>query len=103
LTILGRCLALLAWALIPVYGLADSGAEFKMRCAPCHGAKGAGETKLGQHFHVRDLGSAEVQKQSDGELATIIAKGKGRMPAQESKLSRDQINDIVKWIRTLKK
>lgn len=74
-----------------------------MRCAPCHGAKGAGETKLGQHFRVRDLGSADVQKQSDDELATIIARGKGRMPPQESKLSKDQINDIVKWIRTLKK
>jgi mono/diheme cytochrome c family protein len=49
------------------------------------------------------MGSADVQKQSDAELATIIAKGKGRMPAQEGKLSRDQINDLVKYIRMFKK
>ena len=103
-TIGRRCFALLALALIcSTYGIADGGAEYKVRCAPCHGTKGAGETKLGQNLHVRDLGSADVQKQSDAELATIISKGKGRMPAYEGKLSRNEIGDLVKWIRTLKK
>jgi mono/diheme cytochrome c family protein len=102
LTILGR-LALLSLVLIPVYGLADSGAEFKNRCAPCHGARGAGETKLGQNLHVRDFGSVDVQKQSDAELTAIIAKGKGKMPAFGGKLTKDQIDGLVKWIRTLKK
>jgi len=83
--------------------MADGGADFKVRCAPCHGAKGAGDTKLGQNLRVRDLGSADVQKQSDADLTAIIAKGKGRMPAYDGKLSKDQINDLVKWIRTLKK
>lgn len=85
------------------YGIADGGADFKVKCAPCHGAKGAGDTKLGQNLHVRDLASADVQKQSDADLTTIIAKGKGKMPRQESKLSKEQINDLVKYIRTLKK
>jgi len=83
--------------------MADGGADFKVRCAPCHGAKGAGDTKLGQNLRVRDLASADVQKQSDADLTAIIAKGKGRMPAYDGKLSKDQINDLVKWIRTLKK
>jgi cytochrome c6 len=102
LTIVGRCLALLL-LLIPVYGLADSGAEFKMRCGPCHGAKGAGETKLGQNLHVRDLGSADVQKQADMELIEIIRRGKGKMPSYDRKLNKEQIDGLVKWIRTLKK
>ena len=101
--ILGRRLALLPFVLIAVYGLADSGMEFKNRCAPCHGAKGTGETKLGQNLRVRDFGSAEVRKQSDAELAEIISKGKGKMPSYDGKLSKDQIGDLVKWIRTLKK
>jgi mono/diheme cytochrome c family protein len=92
-----------ALALVPACGLADSGGEFKMRCAPCHGAKGAGETKLGQNLHVRDLGSAEVQKQPDRELMEIIGRGKGKMPAYDGKLTKDQIDGLVKWIRTLKK
>lgn len=85
------------------YGMADGGADFKVRCAPCHGARGAGETKLGQNLRVRDLGSADAQKQSDDELSTIIHKGKGKMPAYGGKLSRDQINELVKYIRTLKR
>lgn len=103
MTILGRWLALLPFVFMSVYGLADGAAEFKSRCAPCHGAKGAGETKLGQHLRVRDLGSADVQKQSDAELADIITKGKGKMPAYSGKLSKEQINDLLKWLRTLKK
>ncbi len=102
--ILRRCFALVILALIcSTYALADGGADFKERCAPCHGSKGAGDSKLGQNLHVRDLGSADVQKQSDDELASTIGKGKGTMPAYDGKLSKDQISDIVKWIRTLKK
>ena len=102
--ILKRCFALLTLALIcSAYGIADGGADFKVRCAPCHGAKGAGDTKLGQNLRVRDLASTEVQNQSDADLAAIIAKGKGRMPPQQGKLSKEQINELVKHIRTLKK
>ena len=102
-TIRRRWFTLLTLALISAYGIAGGAADFKERCAPCHGAKGAGDTKLGQNLHVRDLASADVQKQSDEELTTIIAKGKGKMPPQGSKLTKDQIGDLVKWIRTLKK
>jgi len=103
-TIRRRFFAPLTLALIcSAYAIADGGADFKARCAPCHGAKGAGDTKLGQNLRVRDLGSADVQKQSDADLTAIIAKGKGRMPVYDGKLSKNEISDLVKWIRTLKK
>jgi mono/diheme cytochrome c family protein len=103
-TILRQCVALLTVALIfSAYALADGGSDFKFKCAPCHGARGAGDTKLGQNLHVRDLGSADVQKQSNDELAAIIVKGKGKMPRNEGKLTKEQINELVKFIRTLKK
>jgi len=86
------------------YTFASLGADtFKARCAPCHGATGKGDTKMGQHLRVRDLGSADVQKLSEDELETIIAKGKGKMPAYERKLSKQQIDDLVKFIRSLKR
>ena len=97
------------WALIALtllfsaHGWADGAGDFKVKCAPCHGSRGAGDTKLGQNLHVRDLGSMDVQKQSDGELTGIITKGNGTMPGYEGKLSGDQINEIVKFIRTLKR
>lgn len=83
---------------------ADSGADlFKTKCAMCHGADGKGETAMGKRLGIKDLGSAEVQKQSDTELTSDITKGKGKMPAYEGKLSGDQIQELVKFIRTLKK
>jgi cytochrome c6 len=95
--------------LVPALGLsaltfADPGRDiFKARCAPCHGATGAGDTTMGKNLKVRDLGSAEVQNQSDDELATIISSGKGKMPAYGSKLTKEQIAEVVRFIRTLKK
>src|SRR5919109_2381825 len=83
---------------------ADTGADlYKAKCASCHGASGAGDTAIGKNLKLKDLSSAEVQKQSDAELATIVEKGKKPMPAYEGKLTKDQIQELVKYIRTLKK
>ncbi len=83
---------------------ADSGADlFKTKCASCHGASGAGDTAMGKSMKLKDLGSADVQKQSDADLANVITKGRKPMPASEGKLTNDQIQDLVKYVRTLKK
>src|SRR5262249_33045138 len=83
---------------------ADSGADgFKSKCASCHGTSGAGDTAMGKSMKLRDLGSAEVQSQSDADLTNVIAKGKKPMPGYEGKLTNDQIQDLVNYIRTLKK
>jgi cytochrome c6 len=83
--------------------LADSGGDlFKAKCAMCHGPDGKGQTTMGKNLNLKDLGSAEVQKQSDAELTTIITNGKGKMPKYDGKLTKDQISDVVKYIRTLK-
>ena len=99
-------LLLLAVALVtPTFSFAaDTGPDlYKSKCAMCHGPDGAGQTAMGKNMKLRDLGSADVQKQSDGELKTIIDKGKAKMPAFGSKLSSTQIDDLVKFIRSLKK
>ncbi len=83
---------------------ADTGADlFKAKCASCHGATGAADTAMGKSMKLKDLGSAEVQNQSDADLTTVIAKGKKPMPGYEGKLTSDQIQEVVKYIRTLKK
>jgi cytochrome c6 len=81
------------------YTFADAGADYKAKCAMCHGASGEGKAAM----KTRDFSSADVQKQSDAELTEIITKGKNKMPSYDGKLSKDQIGDLVKWIRTLKK
>jgi cytochrome c6 len=104
-TILLTCLLVLALAVVfSTYTFADAGADtFKAKCAMCHGPNGAGDTTMGKNLKLKDLGSAEVQKQSDADLTTIIAKGKGKMQPSEGKLTKEQIGDVVKFIRTLKK
>jgi cytochrome c6 len=103
-TVLRVSLAVLALALVfSTYSFADGAADFKAKCAMCHGATGAGDTTMGKNLKLKDLASPEVQQQPDDELTSAISKGKGKMPAYEGKLSKDQISDVVKFIRTLKK
>jgi len=83
---------------------AGDGAEtFKAKCAACHGPDGAGATAAGKAMKVRDLGSADVQSQTDDQLFDIIAKGKGKMPGYEKPLGADKCKELVAYIRTLKK
>jgi mono/diheme cytochrome c family protein len=81
----------------------DGPSLYKARCAMCHGADGKGETPIGKKMNIRDLGSPEVQKQTDAELTTIVSKGKAKMPAFEGKLTGEQIAQLVAHIRELGK
>lgn len=86
------------------YTFADAGGDtYKAKCAMCHGATGAGDTVMGKNMKLRDLGSADVQKQTDDELTTIITKGKSKMPPYDGKLTKEQVGEVVKFIRSLKK
>jgi cytochrome c6 len=95
---------LLSFAIVfSTLSLADSGADlFKAKCAMCHGPDGKGQTTMGKNLNLKDLGSAEVQSQSDADLTNIVTNGKGKMPKYDGKLTKDQISDVVKYIRTLK-
>ena len=81
----------------------DGPTLYKTKCAMCHGADGKGETPMGKKLNIRDLGSPEVQKQTDAELTTIISKGKGKMPTFEGKLTAEQIGQVLAHIRELGK
>lgn len=81
----------------------DAAALYKTKCAACHGADGSGNTAMGKAFKLRDLGSDEVQAQTDAQLTAITSDGKGKMPAYKGKLTDDQIKGLVGYIRTLKK
>jgi len=81
----------------------DGPTVYKSKCAMCHGADGKGETPMGKKLNVRDLGSPEVQKQTDPELTNIISKGKSKMPSFEGKLTAEQIGQVLAHIRDLGK
>ena len=74
---------------------------FKLRCSSCHGQNGAGDTSLGKTLKAADLRSPEVQKQSDAQLAQVIADGRKNMPSFSNSLTQDQIRALVAYIRKL--
>ena len=79
-----------------------SGADtFKAKCATCHGPDGSGNTPMGQKMKVRDLRSSDVQKQSDDELAAIIANGKPPMPAYSKSLTAADTRQLVAYLRSI--
>jgi mono/diheme cytochrome c family protein len=81
----------------------DGPTLYKTKCAMCHGADGKGDSPMGKKLNIRDLASPEVQKQTDAELTTIIAKGKGKMTPFGTKLTPEQIGQLVAHIRGLGK
>ena len=76
---------------------------FKAKCAMCHGPDGVGKTTMGQTLKIPDLHSEDVQKLSDADLTQIVTKGKNKMPAYEAKLSKEQIAQLVGFVRDLAK
>jgi mono/diheme cytochrome c family protein len=97
---------LLVIALLQINSFADQNdkgaSAFKGNCASCHGDDGAG-TALGKAMQAPDLRSEDVQKQPDAELNKAISEGKNNMPAFKSTLSAEQIQALVKHVRSLGK
>ena len=98
ITLLILLVASVSFAAAP--GAADT---YKSKCASCHGPDGKGQTNIGKVMKVRDLTSADVQKQSDAELQKIIEDGKGKMPAYKGKVSVADVSSLVAFIRGLAK
>ena len=80
----------------------SAASSYKTNCVSCHGQNGRG-SPVGKSLHTADFHSAQVRQQSDAQLAAVVAEGRGNMPAFGTRLSKDQIDALVKYIRTLGK
>lgn len=74
---------------------------FQAKCASCHAADGSGTSVVGKALKVKDIRDPEVQKASDADLTTLIAKGKDKMPGNEKTLKPEQIKALVAYTREL--
>ena len=81
----------------------DGEKVYKAKCASCRGPDGAGATPAGKAIKARDFCSDEVKKETDHEWTTIIVKGKNKMPAYDGKLTKEQIGELIGYIRELGK
>lgn len=88
-------------------------ALFNNSCITCHGAAGEGNPVMDRHYKVRipRLNMQYVQSKSDDELKHVILNGKRKMPAamqglpetqHRSKITAEQVPDLIAYIRTLK-
>ena len=71
---------------------------YQSKCAGCH-AKDGSASEVGKKLGARDFHSAEVQGESEAEIAQIIAKGKDKMPAYEKSLKPDEIKALAAYVR----
>jgi cytochrome c6 len=80
---------------------ADGSETYHGKCVACHGADGVGATPMGKKFKLRDLRSADVQKQSDADLNAVITNGKPPMPAFGKTLDPAAVTGLVAYIRSI--
>ena len=66
-------------------------------CAKCHGQDGTGNTPRGKQLMARDFTDAEWQSsKKDDQLIKQVREGSEDMPAFGKKLSKEQIEGLVK-------
>lgn len=83
---------------------ADGAALYKKRCSTCHGNDGQAKNFRGKVMHATNLTNATWQDDvSDEHIFNVISSGKKDMPAFSKKLSSDEINSLVSYIRGLRK
>lgn len=77
--------------------------HFEDHCAVCHGVDGHGHTELGDNMYpkVPDLGSAAVQRLSDGDLFYIVQNGVRwtGMPAWRGEHTQEDTWRLVSFVR----
>lgn len=87
---------------------ADAKELWEKHCAKCHGADGAGKTKMGEKLGVKDYTDAKVQAaMTDADMTKAIKDGvkdgdKTKMKAF-SDLSDDEVKALVAQVRSFKK
>jgi len=82
----------------------DASSVYNSKCASCHGKDGRARSRHARHEHARDLTSAEWQDSvSDERIYNSISNGKGKMPSFKKKLSDSQIDELVSYVRRLRK
>jgi cytochrome c6 len=100
----GMILFFLLALCVPAIRAQDSAeANYKAKCASCHGPDGSGNTSAGKVLGARDFQSPDVQKETVAEIAGIIANGKNKMPKYAGTIKDAGIKDLAAYVHDLGK
>ena len=79
-------------------------AIYARRCASCHGKDGRAKTFKAKFNGARDLTDSQWQESvSDERIYNSIMNGRGKMPAFGKKVTEEQVDALVSYVRGLKK
>lgn len=79
-------------------------AVYEANCARCHGADGAGRTRMAEFVEPPDMSDPAWQRaRSNSRMIASIADGLGQMPGFRKKLSKQEIAAAVAYVRTLRR
>lgn len=82
----------------------DARSVYNSKCASCHGRDGRATSMHARHEKARDITTGEWQDSvSDERIYNSISNGKGKMPAFKKKLSDSQIDELVNYVRRLRR
>lgn len=116
-----RALVALSFLALPATALADGKATYDSMCASCHGATGAGDGVAAAALNPKpaNFTDAEVWKRidetgyqgvkGDDYIKKVLKEGGaavGRSPMMAplgAGMTDDQINEVIAYLRTLKK
>lgn len=87
----------------PAFAQSGGSDVYKTKCQMCHGADGSGSTPAGKALKAASFKDAPIVSASEGDLITVVTKGKGKMPAEQGKLTDAQIKAVVAYVRTMQK
>ncbi|MDR3754967.1 MAG: cytochrome c [Terracidiphilus sp.] len=96
-------LCLAAAFVTPAFAQSSGADIYKAKCLMCHGPDGMANNPAGKALKAVSFKDPAVIKASDAELFTAVKNGKGKMPAENGKLTDAQINAAIQYVRTLEK
>lgn len=96
-------LCLAAAFVTPAFAQSSGADIYKAKCLMCHGPDGLANNPAGKALKAVSFKDPAVIKASDDELFTAVKKGKGKMPAENGRLTDSQIKAVIQFVRALEK
>ena len=89
----------------PAFGedLAKGKKIYTDKCLKCHGEKGRGDGRMAEDLSKKPADytdEAKMSKFTDADLKKTVKEGKKPMPAFGKKLTDEQIDDVIAYVRS---
>jgi mono/diheme cytochrome c family protein len=78
--------------------------SYDRACARCHGSNGRGETSMGARMGVPDFTAPAWKKTASGKrLIFVVTSGHEGMPAFKDTFTKEEIKDLVTYVRNFQR